>query len=84
MPKHQRSLLLDTAHDSRRKDRRSEQVKIAAKAGYDGIELWMRDVQRFQESGGKLTELAALIKDSNLRVEKRDRFCPWIVNDEAT
>jgi 2-keto-myo-inositol isomerase len=61
-----------------------EQVKIAAKAGYDGIELWMRDVQRFQESGGKLTELAALIKDSSLRVESAIAFAPWIVNDEAT
>ncbi len=61
-----------------------QQIEIAATAGYDGIEIWLRDVQRFQEAGGKLPELRKRLIDRQLTVESAIAFAPWIVDDEAT
>jgi 2-keto-myo-inositol isomerase len=61
-----------------------DQIKIASKAGYDGIELWLRDVDRYLEGGGKLPELRKMLADSNLRVESAIAFGSWIVDDDAT
>lgn len=60
-----------------------DQIKIAAEAGYDGIELWIRDVQRFLAGGGKLTDLASQLKDAGLQLESAIAFAPWIVDDQA-
>ena len=34
-----------------------EQIQIAAKAGYTGVELWLRDVDRFIDEKGDLAAL---------------------------
>ena len=60
-----------------------EQIKIAADAGYDSIEFWVRDVQKFTGAGGKLTELAREIADRGLLVDSAIAFGNWIVDDEA-
>jgi 2-keto-myo-inositol isomerase len=61
-----------------------KQVEIATTAGYDGIELWLRDVQLFLDAGGKLAELRKQLDDSGLTVESAIAFAAWIVDDEAT
>ncbi len=61
-----------------------QQIGIAATAGYDGIEIWLRDVQRYLEAGGKLGELKQRLDDQQLTVESAIAFAPWIVDDEAT
>lgn len=60
-----------------------KQVEIATTAGYDGIELWLRDVQLFLDAGGKLAELRKQLDDSGLTVESAIAFAAWIVDDEA-
>lgn len=58
------------------------QVDVASKAGYDGIELWIRDIQKYTEGGGKLSEMRDRIRDAGLRVESAIGFANWIVSDD--
>ncbi|MCX7887559.1 MAG: sugar phosphate isomerase/epimerase, partial [Verrucomicrobiae bacterium] len=59
-----------------------EVVDIAAKAGYDGIEPWSREIDAFIKSGCDLGDLAKRIRDQGLVVENVMSFAPWIVDDE--
>jgi sugar phosphate isomerase/epimerase len=59
------------------------EVELAAKAGYDAIEPWVRDVQAYAEGGGSLPDLRKRIVDAGLIVESAIGFAPWIVDDEA-
>ena len=60
-----------------------EQIRIAAKAGYTGVELWLRDIQRFRDAGGKLETLRKQIEDAGLTVESAIAFGQWLVDDDA-
>ena len=60
-----------------------DQIKTAADAGYDGIELWLRDIERYQKTGGKLFDLRKRLADSGLRVESSIAFGQWVVDDPA-
>ena len=60
-----------------------DQIRIASEAGYDGIEIWLRDIERFRQRGGKLPELRMRLEDANLRVESAIAFGQWIVDDAA-
>jgi 2-keto-myo-inositol isomerase len=58
-------------------------IDIAARAGYDGVELWVRDVQEYLESGKSANSLRKLIDDSKLKLENAIGFAPWMGDDEA-
>ncbi len=58
-----------------------EQVQVAAEAGYDAIEPWIRDLRGYQEAGGSLDELAQQIREAGLTVESAIGFARWIVDD---
>jgi 2-keto-myo-inositol isomerase len=58
-----------------------EQIAITAEAGYDGIELWVRDIRQYLDRGGKLPELRQRLIDSGLVVEGAIGFAAWIVDD---
>lgn len=60
----------------------TDQVAIASKAGYDAIELWIRDVAKYVDGGGSLADLKQRIADAGLTVESSIGFCAWIVDDE--
>jgi 2-keto-myo-inositol isomerase len=60
-----------------------QQVEVAAKAGYDGIEPWVRDVQVYAEQGGSLDDLKKRIQDAGLTVDSAIGFANWIVDDDA-
>ena len=45
-----------------------DKIRIAAEAGYDGIELWINDLEEHEAAGGSLKDLAAEIKDKGLFV----------------
>lgn len=57
-------------------------LDIAARAGYDGVELWIRDIQEYISSGNSLAELKKYISDSGLRFENAIGFAPWMVIDD--
>ena len=59
-----------------------EQVSIASKAGYTAIELWIRDIQKYVQDGGKLTEMRKRLSDAGLTVESAIGFANWIVDDD--
>ena len=61
-----------------------KEFEVTAKAGYDGIEIWIRDLQKYMEEGGSIKDLKKYIVDLGLQVENAIGFAPWIVNDEAT
>jgi 2-keto-myo-inositol isomerase len=58
-----------------------EQVQLAGRTGYDGIEPWIRDIEAYVQRGGKLDDLKKQIADAGLRVEGAIGFAHWIVND---
>lgn len=60
-----------------------KQIEIVQSAGYDGIEIWLRDVDKFVQGGGKVSDLRKRIDDAGLRVESAIAFANWIVDDEA-
>jgi 2-keto-myo-inositol isomerase len=58
-----------------------QQVELAAAAGYEAIEPWVRDIKQYTEGGGSLSDLKKRIADSGLTVESAISFSAWIVND---
>lgn len=59
-----------------------KEVEIAAQAGYDAIEPWMGDLDKFAQAGGSLKDLGKKIADLGLTVESAIGFAQWIVDDE--
>ncbi|MCH8159405.1 MAG: hypothetical protein IIA08_05990 [Proteobacteria bacterium] len=59
-----------------------EQAELAAKAGYDSIEPWLREIDAFVKQGGSLKDLGKRIRDLGLTVESAIGFARWIVDDD--
>lgn len=60
-----------------------EELEIAAKAGYQGVEPWISEIDKYVEQGGALKELGQRIRDLGLTVENAIGFFDWIVDDTA-
>ncbi len=45
-----------------------DQVKFVAETGWDGIEPWMNDLEKFEAEGGDVKALGREIKDRGLRI----------------
>jgi 2-keto-myo-inositol isomerase len=60
-----------------------DQVAIAQKAGYDSMELWLRDIDKYLSTGGTLPDLRKRIADAGLTIESSIAFAPWILMDES-
>src|SRR5687767_2090645 len=60
-----------------------EVVEIAAKAGYKGIEPWVREIDQYTMAGGSLRDLRKRIADLGLTVASVIGFAEWIVDDDA-
>ena len=58
-------------------------MQIAIEAGYDGIEPWIRDLQKHVDAGNSLTDLAKQLADAGVAVESAIGFAHWIVDDEG-
>jgi len=58
-------------------------VEIASSAGYDGIEIWVRDVEAALEAGHSASSLKKFIEDHGLRIENAIGFAPWLVEGDA-
>jgi sugar phosphate isomerase/epimerase len=61
----------------------TDEVAIAARAGYQAIEPWLNELERFVERGGNLRDLERRIRDAGLRVESAIAFTEWIVDDDT-
>ncbi len=58
-----------------------EEIAIAAKAGYQAMEPWVDELERYSSSGGSLEDLAKRFRDANITVESAIGFFDWIVDD---
>ncbi|MFZ1291221.1 MAG: hypothetical protein WAR79_14085, partial [Melioribacteraceae bacterium] len=45
-----------------------EKINAAQKAGYDGIEIWINELEDYESDGGNLKELGIQIKEKGLFV----------------
>ncbi|MEP6757101.1 MAG: sugar phosphate isomerase/epimerase, partial [Chthonomonadales bacterium] len=57
-------------------------VEIAAKAGFNAIEPWIRELDDHVKSGGSLSDLKKQIDDLGLKVISSIGFFDWIVDDD--
>lgn len=69
---------LNTSSISGQKPGLKKQVEIAAEAGYDGIEVWVRDVKAALDEGATAASLKSFIDDHGIRVEDAIGFAPWM------
>lgn len=61
-----------------------EELDIAAQAGYDGIEIWIRSLEKHVQEGGSLADVRKKASDLGLRIENAIGFAQWIVDDHDT
>lgn len=78
------SYCLNTSTISGQKVGFLKEFEIVSKAGYNGIEIWIRDLQKYLAEGGNLKDLKKYIDDLGLQVENAIGFAQWIVDDETT
>jgi len=52
----------------------TEQINVAAKAGYDSMELWLGDLHKYASGGGSLDDLRKQLVDAGLTVESASRI----------
>lgn len=69
---------LNTSTISGQKPGLLQYIKIASKAGYDGVELWVRDIKEYLEARNSASSLKKIIDDHGLKVENAIGFAPWI------
>ena len=53
-----------------------KQIDLCAEAGFEGIELWTRDVDAFVKQGGTYETLRRQLEGSGLFIGEYDRFLP--------
>jgi sugar phosphate isomerase/epimerase len=58
-----------------------EEIEVARKAGYQGMEPWVEELERYAASGGSLEDLAKRFRDAGISVESAIGFFEWIVDD---
>lgn len=61
----------------------AKSVGLIAKAGYRGIEPWIRELDEHVKTGGSLDDLGKTLTDLGLSVESAIGFFEWVVDDEA-
>jgi len=54
-----------------------EQVSIATEAGFEGVELWIRDIESYLAAGGKMNDLKMHIADAGITFVNAIAFFPW-------
>jgi sugar phosphate isomerase/epimerase len=59
------------------------EIEIVSRAGYQGIEPWVSEVDDYVKAGGSLPELRKRFADAGLSVEGLIGFAEWIVDDDA-
>jgi sugar phosphate isomerase/epimerase len=59
------------------------EVELAAKVGYQAIEPWLGEIDKYAKDGGSLSDLRKRIEDLGLKVPSAIGFGQWIVDDDA-
>ena len=56
-------------------------IAAAARAGYQAIEPWLREIEQYVKDGGSLKDLRKRLHDSGLEVPSTISFTEWVVDD---
>ncbi len=59
------------------------QVRVCGEAGYEGIELWMKDIVSYREEGGDLADVRKLSEDLGIEIFDGIAFIRWADADPA-
>lgn len=59
------------------------EVEVARQAGYQGIELWVSEIEDYAKSGGTLSGLRSIVEDSDLVVPNLIAFFQWAHPDDG-
>ena len=60
-----------------------EVVELASRAGYNGLEPWLEELERYAKGGGGMADLGKRLRDRGLSVESSIAFHEWVVDDET-
>ena len=60
-----------------------QEVEAVAKAGFDGIEPWISELDAYTKSGGNLKDLGKRIADAGLTVENAIAFNSFLTDDAS-
>lgn len=60
-----------------------KQIDLCAEAGFEGIELWTRDVDAFVKQGGTYETLRRQLEGSGLLLENMIGFASWFADDPS-
>jgi sugar phosphate isomerase/epimerase len=60
-----------------------QEIKIASRAGYQGIEPWVEEIEKYVAAGGSLHDLGARLRDAGLAMPSAIGFAEWIVDDDT-
>ncbi len=60
-----------------------EEIELAAKAGYDGIEPWIKQLDEYVKAGGSLSDLRKRIADHGMTVESAIGFAAFLHENET-
>jgi 2-keto-myo-inositol isomerase len=58
-----------------------EEIELAQKAGYQAMEPWIDELERYAGAGGSLEDLAKRFRDAGISVESAIGFFDWVVDD---
>ena len=61
----------------------TDEIDIASRAGYQAIEPWINELERYVQGGGNLRDLGRRIRDAGLVVPSAIGFMDWVVDDET-
>jgi sugar phosphate isomerase/epimerase len=61
----------------------TQEIEVAARAGYDAVEPWFHKIDEYLAAGGRLSDLRKRIEDRGLVVASAIGFANWIVDDDA-
>ena len=56
-------------------------IEIAAEAGYDGIEIWINEIEGYISSGKSLASLKTLLSDAKISAFNAIGFAPWMAQN---
>lgn len=57
------------------------QIDMVSEAGFDGIELWMRDIKKYLDNGGSAAYLKDKLQSNELLLENIIGFSKWCSDD---
>ena len=57
------------------------EIELAAKTGYDAIEIWINTLQQYIDEGKSLSDLRKRIDDLGIEIADAIGFAPWIVDN---